>query len=169
MRWCMCACVNASCDSPSASACDAENPHQGTLPPSALRRRLSHFCYLVAFARVAWVLYRRVHVTASHGANTLSQIERKRSSDPFGENGVLGWRQNNTRNCAGEANLANYKLETRGLRAAVSLSLHPNPRVGTVVWFGLESVEGWIDDDPWAPSRHCRRPAWREAIGTLSV
>jgi len=70
MRWCMCACVNESCDSPSASACDAENPHQGTLPQRSAPATLTFLLFGRLRPGSMGIVSRRVHVTASHGANT---------------------------------------------------------------------------------------------------
>ena len=151
MPLCVCVCVNESCD---PSACDTETPIRAH-SLSALRRRQSHFCHLAAFARVAWVCIGEFHVAVSHGENTLSQIERKRSDHL--EKRCPRLAADNISNCAGRMNPKEQRSELRVELVAYRvtfLSLHPTR--ATVVWFGLESVDDLMIDDPWAPSRRCR-------------
>ena len=75
----------------------------------------------------------------------------------------------NISNCAGRMNPVEQRSElqvrTRGLPGDVSLSV-PDPTRAIVVWFGLESVDDSMVDDPGHPRGDVVRPAWREAIGT---
>ena len=131
MRLCGCVCASTSRVTPRRGHRD---PHQGTLP-SALRRRQSHFCHLVAFARVAWVCIGEFHVAGSHGENTLSQIERKISDLLEKRSPRLA--ADNISSCAGRMNpmerRSELQVRTRGLPGDVSLPA-PDPSYSSLVW-----------------------------------